>query len=130
MDFGLPNNQCTSLWLWRSSFNNTPHDLSPIRENLVTTAAASTSDNYQHESSKDSSDYSELEGVKWNPTTIKKSATVTSPISGSILFTIIMVDFDKSLTEVLDVWLGASSLNHKIQLMSETCDIKTACLRH
>ena len=36
-----------------------------------------------------------------------------------------MVDFDKPLVEVLDVWLGASSANHKICLMFKVCDIKT-----
>ena len=52
--------------------DTTPPDLSPIRENLVT-QAASTSVNRQQESS-DSSDNSDLEGIKLNLTTVKKSA--------------------------------------------------------
>ena len=64
--------------------DSTPQDLSPIRENLVTTAAASTSDNCRQESSEDSSDNSNLEGVKLNLTTVKKSTTVTSPFLASI----------------------------------------------
>ena len=41
-----------------------------------------------------------------------------------------MVDFDKPLTEVLDVWLGASGLSHKIRLIFKVCDIKTYLMFH
>ena len=78
--------------------DSTLQDLLPIRENLATTAAASTSDNCQQDSSEDSSDNSDLEGVKLNPTTVKKSATVTSLILASIPFNLNMSGFDMEMT--------------------------------
>ena len=77
----------------------------PIRENLVTTASASTSDNCPQESSEDSSDNSVLEGVKLNPTTVKKSVKVTSPILASIPFNLNMSGFDTEMTYIVEVWL-------------------------
>ena len=41
-----------------------------------------------------------------------------------------MVDFDAPLVQVLDVWLGASSGNHKIRQMFKVCDIKTFLMFH
>ena len=93
----------------------TAPDLSPIRENLVT-AAASTSDKCQQESSN-SSDNSDLEGIKLNPTTVKKSTKVTSPILTSIPFTLNMSSFDTEMTYIVKVWLGALSANAEIRLM-------------
>ena len=71
--------------------DSTPPDLSPISENLVT-AAASTS--VEQQESSDFSNNSDLEGIKLNPTTVKKNAKVTSPILTSIPFTLNMSSFD------------------------------------
>ena len=79
----------------------TAPDLSPIRENLVA-AAASTSVNRQQESS-DYSDNSDLEGTRLNPTTVKKSAKVTSPTLTSIPFDLNMSVFDTEMTYIVDV---------------------------
>ena len=95
--------------------DNTPLDLSPVRENLVTAAASKSIDRQQE--SSDSSDNSELEGVKLNPTTVKKSAKATSPLLESIPFNINMSVFDTELTYIVDVWLGALSANAEIRLM-------------
>ena len=91
----------------------TAPDLSPIRENLVT-AAASTNASRQQEAS-DSSNNSDLEGTRLNPTTVKKSAEVTSPTLTSIPFNINMVDFDPELLIVVEKWLGGSSINNDIR---------------
>ena len=95
--------------------DNTTPDLLPIRENLVT-AATSTSVNRQQESSN-SSDNSDLEGRKLNPTTVKKSTKITSPILTTIPFNLNMSSFDTEMTYIVDVWLGALSVNAEIRLM-------------
>ena len=92
-------------------------DLLPIRENLVTTAGASTSNNCRQESSEDSSDNSDLEGTRLNPTTVKKSVKVTLPVLASIPFTLNMPSFDTEMTYIVEVWLGALSANVEIRLM-------------
>ena len=82
--------------------------LSPIHENLVTTAAAaSTSDKHQQDSSEDFSDHLYLERKNLNPTTAKKSQIEqrNSPIKTSIPFNLTMGNFDKPLLEVLDGWM-------------------------
>ena len=95
--------------------DNTPSDLSSIRENLVTAAASKSVDRQQE--SSDSSDNSDLEGIKLNPTTVKKSAKVTSPLLTSIPFNLNMSVFDTELTYLVKVWLGALSANAEIRLM-------------
>ena len=39
-------------------------------------------------------------------------------------FNIIIVDFDAPLVQVLETWLGATNVNHKIRQMFKACDIK------
>ena len=104
----------------------TPPDLSPIHENLVT-EAASTSVNRQQESSN-SSDNSNLEGIKLNPTTVKKSAIEVRnlPITASIPFNLTMSNFnDPPLVYIIDKWLDATSASNDINLMLVANDIKT-----
>ena len=95
--------------------HETPPDLSPVRENLVTEAASKRIDRQQE--SSDSSDNSDLEGTRLNPTTVKKSAEVTSPTLTSIPFNINMVDFDTELLIVVEKWLGGSRINSDIRQM-------------
>ena len=52
-----------------------------------------------------------------NPTTVKKSTKVTSPILTSIPFNLNMSSFDIEMTYIVEVWLGALSANAEIRLM-------------
>ena len=100
--------------------------LSIVTEHTVTATAASTSGcNIYDDSSNKSSDNSNLKGKKILPTTIEKKDQISSPITVSISFNLTMVDFDKMLTKVVDVWLGASSANNDTQLMLKANNIKT-----
>ena len=92
--------------------------LSTVIEHIVTANAASTSGrNIYDDSSKESSDHSNLEGKKIVPTTSKTQHQISSLITASIPFNLTIVDFDKLLTKVVDIWLGAGSANNDIQLM-------------
>ena len=107
--------------------DSTPQDLSPIRENLVT-EAASTSVNRQQESSDSSDNNSDLEGIKLNPTAVKKSAIEVrnSPITASIPFNLTMSNFNNPLlVYIIDKWLDASSASNDINLMLVANDVKT-----
>ena len=107
--------------------DTTPEDyiqdskLPPVQEeeNIVTAVAASTIQDKGY-SSKTSGD-SETSGISQRKiyiTTAKKSQSIeerNSPITASIPFNLNMTSFDTEMTYIVDVWLGALSVNAEIR---------------
>ena len=108
--------------------DTTPEDfiqdstLPPVQEeNIVTAAAASTIQDkgYSSETSGDS-ETSGISQRKIYITTAKKSQSTeerNSPITASIPFNLNMTSFDTEMTYIVDVWLGALSVNAEIRFM-------------